>query len=428
MADEPVYELFVPGRLCLFGEHSDWAGGYRSHHAEGKPLVAPGATLVVGLSHHGLHARAKRRGDALLALRSVLDHGEVLTAELRLDDAAELLRVTAEGGFWSYAAGTALALLQSGHAVGGMELDNYLTTLPVRKGLSSSAALCVLIARAFSRTYGLALSVRQEMELAYRGERSTPSACGRMDQACAFGPRPVLMLYDGDELEVEELLLGGEFHFVVADLNAAKSTTRILEALQAAFPEPSNPEQAAVVTLLGSTNLDIVRRAVLLLAAGDAPGMGRLMAEAQLAFDSAGAAVCPDQLSAPALHAMLAHPGLAPHVWGGKGVGSQGDGCVQYLCRGAAGQAAAEALLRDECGLFAIAVTLSPNAAQAAAAPPPPPGERAPSSASDLLQLAVSAGGQLPRGASWLQRTRSQQELIGSPHNDGADLLSLAAA
>ena len=21
--------LFVPGRICLFGEHSDWAGGYR---------------------------------------------------------------------------------------------------------------------------------------------------------------------------------------------------------------------------------------------------------------------------------------------------------------------------------------------------------------------------------------------------------------
>jgi galactokinase len=22
-------KLFVPGRICLFGEHSDWAGGYR---------------------------------------------------------------------------------------------------------------------------------------------------------------------------------------------------------------------------------------------------------------------------------------------------------------------------------------------------------------------------------------------------------------
>jgi len=23
-----IIELFVPGRVCLFGEHSDWAGSY----------------------------------------------------------------------------------------------------------------------------------------------------------------------------------------------------------------------------------------------------------------------------------------------------------------------------------------------------------------------------------------------------------------
>ena len=26
---EKEVELFVPGRLCLMGEHSDWAGSYR---------------------------------------------------------------------------------------------------------------------------------------------------------------------------------------------------------------------------------------------------------------------------------------------------------------------------------------------------------------------------------------------------------------
>ena len=26
-------KLFVPGRICLFGEHSDWAGGYRRINA-----------------------------------------------------------------------------------------------------------------------------------------------------------------------------------------------------------------------------------------------------------------------------------------------------------------------------------------------------------------------------------------------------------
>jgi hypothetical protein len=27
-------ELFVPGRICLFGEHSYWAGGYRCINGE----------------------------------------------------------------------------------------------------------------------------------------------------------------------------------------------------------------------------------------------------------------------------------------------------------------------------------------------------------------------------------------------------------
>lgn len=27
--EEQAFELFVPGRLCLFGEHSDWSGAMR---------------------------------------------------------------------------------------------------------------------------------------------------------------------------------------------------------------------------------------------------------------------------------------------------------------------------------------------------------------------------------------------------------------
>ncbi len=27
-------DLFVPGRLCLFGEHSDWAGMYRTINSD----------------------------------------------------------------------------------------------------------------------------------------------------------------------------------------------------------------------------------------------------------------------------------------------------------------------------------------------------------------------------------------------------------
>ncbi len=48
------------------------------------------------------------------------------------------------GGFWSYVAGTA-AKIMTEHEVRGLAIDNHTTTLPLRKGLSSSAAICVLV-------------------------------------------------------------------------------------------------------------------------------------------------------------------------------------------------------------------------------------------------------------------------------------------
>lgn len=57
----------------------------------------------------------------------------------------QLCRAVAQaGGFWSYAAGTAYWLAVE-HEVGGMSIVNDRTTLPLKKGLSSSAAACVLV-------------------------------------------------------------------------------------------------------------------------------------------------------------------------------------------------------------------------------------------------------------------------------------------
>lgn len=47
------------------------------------------------------------------------------------------------------------------------------------------------------------------------------------------------------------------------------------------------------------------------------------MREAQREFDERAGPMCPSQLTAPVLHKVLAHPDLQPHIWGGKGVGSQ---------------------------------------------------------------------------------------------------------
>ena len=47
-------KLFVPGRICLFGEHSDWAGGYRRINA----AIEKGCTIITG-TNQGIHAEVR---------------------------------------------------------------------------------------------------------------------------------------------------------------------------------------------------------------------------------------------------------------------------------------------------------------------------------------------------------------------------------
>ena len=202
----PDLELFVPGRVCLFGEHSDWAGAFRRFNSK----LTPGYTIVCG-TNQGIYARVRPHPNKLV-LRTLHSDGISVIEDEYPMDLNVLLEVAQEGGFWSYACGVAYKVATD-YRVGGLVIDNYKTTLPVAKGLSSSAAYCVLIARAFSAIYDLKMTTRGEMEYAYQGEITTPSACGRMDQACAYGPKPVILTYDGDLVKVTELRVGKVVYF-----------------------------------------------------------------------------------------------------------------------------------------------------------------------------------------------------------------------
>ncbi len=343
-------DLFVPGRICLLGEHSDWAGGYRRVN----PLLEPGYAIICG-TNQGIYARVDTHPTRLV-MTATSPTGDIQRSELSLESEA-LLREAQVGGFWSYVAGTAYQIV-SRYPVQGLVLENYRTDLPIRKGLSSSAAICVLTARAFNRLYHLGLDVREEMELAYQGELTTPSRCGRMDQGCAFGSQPVLMTFDGDQLDVRPLNLGGEFHFVIVDLRAGKDTRKILTCLNACFPTAQSEEARALQRLLGPNNKQLVHRAVSALKDGNAPCLGDLMHQAQHDFDLAAAPICPEELTAPALHRVLEYPPIQPLTWGGKGVGSQGDGAAQLLARSAADQAQVMRILENELGVACIPLTL----------------------------------------------------------------------
>ena len=114
--------------------------------------------------------------------------------------------------------------------------------LPLRKGVSSSAAVCILMAKAFDEVYGLRLFPHELMEVAYLGEKLTGSQCGRMDQACIYGKTPVLLTFQKSaDIRVEPVFPGGDIHMFFVDLAGKKDTIKILADLQDARTRASRP-------------------------------------------------------------------------------------------------------------------------------------------------------------------------------------------
>jgi UTP-glucose-1-phosphate uridylyltransferase/mevalonate kinase len=344
-------KLFVPGRICLFGEHSDWAGGYRRINAG----LERGYTLIVG-TNQGIHAEVKPHPGKLI-LTTTLNDGTV-RGPFEIPMITEALLEEAEkGGFFSYAAGVAYQILTH-YRVRGLEIDNYLTDLPIKKGLSSSAAICVLVARAFNRIYDLKMTVRGEMEYAYLGEITTPSRCGRMDQGCAYGNRPVMMIFDGDRIEVKELSVPHDLFYIIVDLGVGKDTREILSRLNKCYPFAENDLQKGVQAYLGPINARITNEAFDALKAGNAELLGKIMTEAQAEFDSHLQPACPSQLTAPVLHRVLSYTPLKQYIYGGKGVGSQGDGTAQFIARDEASRNKAIEIIERDLGMSCMKLTI----------------------------------------------------------------------
>lgn len=345
-------KIFVPGRICLFGEHSDWAGGYRRINVD----LKKGATLITG-TNQGLYAEVEPHPTKLI-MRSTLSDG-TRKGPVEVDmDPDTLLETAEKGGFFSYAAGVAYQVMTH-YRVRGLSIDNYLTDLPVKKGLSSSAAISVLVARAFNRVYDLKMTTRGEMEYAYMGEVTTPSRCGRMDQGCAYGSRSIKMVFDGDRLDVREVTIPKDLHLVIVDLCAAKDTKEILARLNHCYPFAEGEVQQGVQNCLGPVNQEIVAAAHEALSSGDAEALGALMTRAQADFDRYMTPCCPSELTAPELHKVLSYEPIQPYILGGKGVGSQGDGSAQLLVRDEESQHKVIEILERDLNKVCLKLTLN---------------------------------------------------------------------
>jgi UTP-glucose-1-phosphate uridylyltransferase/mevalonate kinase len=315
--------------------------------------ITPGRALVV-CTEEGIYAEVQ--SSETLKISSLDNNGKTISSEYAME-LNVLQTAAAEGGFFSYVAGVAAYMLNYYH-IGGMTLNCTKMTLPQKKGLSSSAAICTLAARAFNQIYGLNLTVRGEMEAAYGGEQLTPSRCGRLDQAVAYGQGIVQIIFDGDNLTVSPIKIGAPLYIVFADLNSKKDTVTILRDLNSAYPYPQSDQHKDLHVLLGNTNERIVSNVRTAIAEGNAEQIGKLMTKAQQLFDTYAAPLSPVELQSPTLHKVLNNPEIKQWTYGGKGVGSQGDGTIQFIAKSEANAEQLKSYLKNTLNLDCYSITI----------------------------------------------------------------------
>ncbi len=107
---ERVINLFVPGRLCLFGEHSDWAGMYRTVNSS----IVKGTAIVSG-TEQGIYATARKADRFIMKSSPNMPEEENWECEM---DTTKLMAVAQRGGFFSYVAGVA-SYINDNYHVGG---------------------------------------------------------------------------------------------------------------------------------------------------------------------------------------------------------------------------------------------------------------------------------------------------------------------
>ncbi|MFD8539585.1 galactokinase [Streptomyces rubrogriseus] len=160
---EPEGVWAAPGRVNLIGEHTDYNDGF---------------VMPFALPHQAV-AAVSRRDDGVLRLHSAdVDAGPV---ELRVAD----LTPGSDKSWTAYPSGVVWALREAGHELTGADV-HLASTVPSGAGLSSSAALEVVLALALNDLYSLGLRGWQLARLCQRAENVYVGApVGIMDQTAS---------------------------------------------------------------------------------------------------------------------------------------------------------------------------------------------------------------------------------------------------
>lgn len=216
----PTHLIQAPGRVNLIGEHTDYNDGF---------------VLPCAINYQTVVAAAKRE-DNLVRVVSV-DYGNALD---EFDITQEIL-FQPDKMWANYIRGVVKCLLARGYQFGGADIS-VSGDVPQGAGLSSSAALEVVIGQTFKELYHLAIS---QAEIALNGQQAENEFvgcnCGIMDQMIsAQGKENHAMLLDCRSLETEAVSMPEEMAVVIINSNKKRGlvdseyNTRRLQCEQAA--------------------------------------------------------------------------------------------------------------------------------------------------------------------------------------------------
>ena len=231
----PSALFFAPGRVNLIGEHTDYSGGF----------VFPAALDL------GIYGAFSFREDAQKRIYSAsfADLG-VVTLDPALEKKASL-------GFANYVQAVLWSLKEEGYALPkGFDIT-LMSTLPDGAGLSSSAALEMLIGYMMNDVFALKLELTTLVRLAKKAENEYMGvASGIMDQfAVGFGKEDHGLFLNTQTLTFEHVPLHFENHTLILT-NTNKKRALVDSAYNERFASVKDAGQGLAFAL-GQTPQDV---------------------------------------------------------------------------------------------------------------------------------------------------------------------------
>ncbi|MGC9494783.1 galactokinase [Streptomyces sp. WG7] len=291
----------APGRVNLIGEHTDYNDGF---------------VMPFALPHTAL-AAVSRRDDGILRLHSA-DIGAA-PVELRVAD----LTPESDRSWTAYPSGVVWALREAGHELTGADI-HLASTVPSGAGLSSSAALEIVVALALNDLHSLGLRGWQLARLCQRAENvyvgapvgimdQTASACCEAGHALFLDTRDLSQRQIPFDLDAEGMRLlvvdtqvkhshsegeygkrraGCEKGAALLGVNALRDVA--YEELDAALERLADDEEVSRLVRHVVTEDERVERVVSLLESGDTRAIGPVLVEGHTSLRDDFRISCPE--------------------------------------------------------------------------------------------------------------------------------------